>query len=271
MLALKKGGHVVGYMGDGINDISALNAADVGISVDGAVDAAKQAADMILLERNLRVLLEGVSAGRRTFANTMKYVFMATSANFGNMFSMACAALFLPFLPLLPKQILLTNILTDLPEMAMSSDNVDPAMMTGPQRWNIGFIRSFMIRFGLLSSVFDLLTFAVLLSLNASPDFLRTGWFVESVVSAVMIVLLIRTRRPLWELRTNRQSRPNRLLVAACAASALVAVALPFTPPGRELMSFVALPPVFVTAVIGIVLLYVIAVEAMKRFCWPKG
>ena len=144
MLALKKAGNVVGYMGDGINDASALHAADVGISVDSAVDVAKEAADIVLLEQDLEVLVEGVREGRRTFANTLKYVFIATSANFGNMFSMAGASLFLPFLPLLPKQILLINLLTDFPEMTIASDNVDPEMVQEPRRWDIRFIRRFM-------------------------------------------------------------------------------------------------------------------------------
>ena len=260
VLALRKSGHVVGYMGDGINDISALNAADIGISVDSAVDAAKQTADIILLEKSLNVLLDGVFYGRRTFANTMKYIYMATSANFGNMFSMACAALFLPFLPLLPKQILLTNILTDLPEMTMSSDNVDLESMAMPQRWDIKYIRDFMLRFGLLSSVFDIMTFAVLLYLKATPDLIRTGWFVESVVSAVLIVLLVRTRKPFYK------SRPHGMLVVACACSIIFAVLLPFTALGHNLLGFVPLPTVFLVAVGVIVLLYMISVEILKHF-----
>src|SRR5438132_8906489 len=161
ILALKKAGNVVGYMGDGINDASALHAADVGISVESAVDVAREAADIVLLEKDLGVLLDGVKQGRITFANTLKYVFMATSANFGNMFSMAGASLFLSFLPLLPKQILLTNVLTDIPETTISTDSVDDELVQKPRRWNITFIRNFMLVFGLLSSVFDYLTFGV--------------------------------------------------------------------------------------------------------------
>ena len=163
ILAMKKAGNVVGYMGDGINDGPALHAADVGISVDTAVDVAKEAAQIVLLEKDLGVLAKGVQEGRITFANTLKYVFMATSANFGNMFSMAGASLLLPFLPLLPKQILLTNLMTDLPEMTIATDNVDQEMVDRPRRWDIDFIRKFMITFGLLSSVFDFMTFGVLL------------------------------------------------------------------------------------------------------------
>ena len=170
ILALKKAKNVVGYMGDGINDASALHAADVGISVESAVDVAKDAADIVLLEKNLAVLVQGVKEGRRTFANTLKYVFMATSANFGNMFSMAGASLFLPFLPLLPKQILLTNLLTDFPEMTIATDDVDRELVEKPRKWDIKFIKRFMIFFGIMSSIFDYITFGVLLYiLNAGP------------------------------------------------------------------------------------------------------
>ncbi len=185
ILALKKAGHVVGYLGDGINDAPALHAADVGLSVDSAVDVAREAADFVLLEHDLEVLVDGVREGRRTFANTLKYVFIATSANFGNMFSMAGASLFLPFLPLLPKQILLINLLTDFPEMTIAGDNIDPELVQAPRRWDIHFIRRFMFVFGLISSVFDCLTFGVLIWLHATIAQFRTGWFIESIVSAV--------------------------------------------------------------------------------------
>jgi len=202
--ALRQAGHVVGYLGDGINDAPALHAADVGLSVQGAADVAKEAADIVLLEPDLAVLTAGVRAGRATFANTMKYVFMATSANFGNMFSMAGASLFLPFLPLLPKQILLTNLMTDLPEMTIATDRVDAESVERSQRWDMKFIRDFMLKFGLLSSVFDFLTFGVLFFvLDASPELFRSGWFVESVVSAALVVLVIRTRGPFWRSRPS--------------------------------------------------------------------
>ena len=185
ILALKKAGNVVGYIGDGINDASALHVADVGISVESAVDVAKEAADIVLLKKDLGVLVQGVREGRTTFANTLKYVFMATSANFGNMFSMAGVSLFLPFLPLLPVQILLTNLLTDFPEMTIATDRVDSEMVDHPRRWDIQAIRKFMITFGLVSSVFDFLTFgALLFILHATQDQFRTGWFLESVISA---------------------------------------------------------------------------------------
>lgn len=265
ILAYRERGHVVGFLGDGINDIPALNTADVGLSVDTAVDAAKQAADMILLEKDLGVLREGVDAGRRTFANTMKYIFMATSANFGNMFSMACAAVWLPFLPLLPKQILLTNLMTDMPEMAMSSDDVDPESVERPQKWDIDFIHSFMFRFGILSSVFDIVTFYVLLHvMKGSVAFVRTGWFVESVVSSVLVVLLVRTRKPFY------RSRPNGTLVRACIASIAVCVALPYMAIGRRLFNFVKLPAMFLAAVAAIVFVYLASVELMKYYFYPK-
>ena len=223
--ALKKAGHVVGFLGDGINDAPALHTADVGISVDGAVDVAKEAADIVLLEQDLAVLVAGIEAGRTTFANTLKYVFMATSANFGNMFSMAGASLLLPFLPLLPTQILLTNLLTDFPEMTIATDSVDPELTAQPRRWDIHFIRKFMIVFGLLSSIFDYLTFGVLLwLLRASPEQFRTGWFQESVISASLIVLVIRTRRPFY------QSRPGKYLFAATLVIIGLTMLLPYTP-----------------------------------------
>src|SRR5512132_4342130 len=183
IIALRKAGNVVGYMGDGINDASALHAADVGISVESAVDVAKEAADIVLLEKDLDVLVQGVREGRTTFANTLKYVFITTSANFGNMVSMAGASLFLPFLPLLPKQILLTNLLTDVPEMTIATDRVDDAMVDYPRRWDITAIRKFMITFGLVSSVFDYLTFGALVTiLHAIQAQFRPVWFLESVI-----------------------------------------------------------------------------------------
>ena len=259
ILALKKAGHVVGYGGDGINDASALHAADVGVSVESAVDVAKEAADIVLLEKDLGILVEGVQEGRRTFANTLKYVFMATSANFGNMFSMAGASLFLSFLPLLPKQILLTNLLTDIPEMTIAGDRVDEELIDRPRRWNIAFIRKFMLTFGLVSSIFDYLTFAVLLFVfQAGVEEFRTGWFVESVISASIIVLVVRTRRPFT------QSRPSRGLLVATLAVVGLTLLLPYTPL-RGPLGFVPLPPLFLAALLCIVVGYVGAAEVAKK------
>lgn len=264
ILALKKAGNVVGFLGDGINDAPALHAADVGISVEGAVDVAKEAAHIVLLERDLEVLVQGVIEGRKTFNNTLKYVFMATSANFGNMFSMAGASLFLPFLPMLPGQILLTNLLTDFPEMGIATDNVDEEQTAKPRRWDIRFIRRFMLVFGPLSSLFDLLTFvALLLLLRADVSQSRTGWFMESVVSASLIVLVIRTRKPFF------RSRPGKFLAVATLLVVLVTLSLPFIPLG-EVFGFRRLPLVFFPVLLGIVFLYVLCAEVTKRIFYRR-
>jgi P-type Mg2+ transporter len=264
ILALKKAGNVVGYMGDGINDASALHAADVGVSVDSAVDVAKEAADIVLLEHNLNVLLQGIQEGRQTFANTLKYVFMATSANFGNMFSMAGASLLLPFLPLLPTQILLTNLLTDFPEMTIATDSVDRELVDRPHRWDIKFIRRFMFFFGILSSVFDYLTFgALIFILGARPELFRTGWFQESVISAVMIVLVIRTRRPFIK------SRPGRYLLIMSLAIIAVTLILPVSPLGG-VFEFQVLPLPFYLVLSLILLLYILSAEGLKRIFYRR-
>jgi len=263
--ALRKAGYVVGYMGDGINDAPALHAADVSISVQEAVDVARETADIVLLERDLSVLEVGIREGRRTLANTLKYVFMATSANFGNMFSMAGASLFLPFLPLLPKQILLTNLLTDFPEMTIATDRVDPDWIERPRRWNVHFIRSFMLTFGLVSSLFDYLTFGVLLwVLNAGPDKFRTGWFVESVVSAATIVLVLRTRGPFW------RNRPSLPLLLTTVLVVMATISLPYSPLSVP-FGFVPLPPLFLTVLAVIVLTYALTAEFAKRWFYRKS
>jgi Mg2+-importing ATPase len=257
ILALQKAGHVVGYIGDGINDASALHAADVSLSVDGAVDVAREAADLVLLEHDLGVLVEGVREGRRTFANTLKYVFIATSANFGNMFSMAGASLFLSFLPLLPKQILLMNLLTDFPEMTIAGDQVDAELTAHPRRWDIHFIRRFMLVFGLLSSVFDYLTFGALIWLRASVEEFRTGWFLESVISAALVVLVVRTRHAFFK------SRPSKLLTLATIAVIALTMALPVMPFAPAL-GFSPVPIVFYLVIAAIVASYVSAAEFAK-------
>ncbi len=264
LLSLKKSGHVVGYMGDGINDAPALHAADVGISVDGAVDVAKDAADIVLLERDLQAVVRAVRNGRTTFTNTLKYIFMATSANFGNMFSMAGASLFLPFLPLLPQQILLTNLLTDFPAMTIASDRVDPEVVEHPRRWDLGFIKRFMVTFGVLSSVFDYLTFAVLLLLlKARPEEFRTGWFVESVISACLVVLVVRTRRPFY------RTMPGRPLLCTTHAVAVIALILPFTPLAG-VFSFTTIPLGFLSALAVIVMAYIGSAELTKRWFFRR-
>jgi len=264
IIAMRKAGNVVGYMGDGINDASALHAADVGISVDTAADVAKDAADIVLLEKDLSVLVEGVREGRTTFANTLKYVFMATSANFGNMFSMAGLSLFIPFLPLLPKQILLTNLLTDFPEMTIATDNVDDEMINYPRRWDIKAIRKFMITFGLVSSVFDYLTFGLLLLiLHANEGEFRTGWFLESVISASIIVLVIRSRKPFF------RSRPGKYLLIATLSIAVITLILPFTPLGT-IFGFSPLSLSTYLLLMLIVVFYIAAAEITKTIFYKK-
>ncbi len=264
ILALKQAGHVVGYLGDGINDASALHAADVGISVDQAVDVAKEAADIVLLKRDLGVLVRGVREGRATFANTLKYVYMATSANFGNMFSMAGASLFLPFLPLLPKQILLMNVLTDLPEMTIATDSVDEELLARPRRWDIRSIRNFMLVFGTLSSVFDYLTFGALLLMQRSDKVaFRTGWFLESVVSASLIVLVIRSRRPFC------RSKPSVYLLSTTVAVVIATLILPYTPAAQPL-GLRPVPPGFLLMLAAIVACYIAAAEVAKRLFYRQ-
>ena len=264
ILCLKKAGNVVGFMGDGINDAPALHTADVGISVDSAVDVAKEAADIVLLDKDLAVLSDGILIGRKTFANTMKYIFMATSANFGNMFSMAGASLFLSFLPLLPKQILLTNLLTDFPEMTIATDRVDTASVSKPHRWDLRFIQRFMLIFGLLSSVFDYLTFAVLLLImKADEKAFQTGWFVESVASAALIVLVVRSRTPFLK------SLPGKYLLIATSLIVLAVIALPFTPLAGP-FGFVRIPARFYGWILLIVAAYISSAEVLKGWFYRR-
>ena len=264
LAALRKAGNVVGYLGDGINDASALHTADVGISVESAVDVAKEAADIVLLARDLRVLAQGVRLGRQAFANTLKYVFITTSANFGNMVSMAGASVFLPFLPLLPKQILLNNFLSDVPSMTIATDSVDREQVDRPRRWDIRFIRNFMLVFGLVSSVFDYVTFGALLYwLRATEREFQTGWFVESLMTELFIVLVMRTRRPFF------RSRPGTLLLATTLIVAGTTIFLPYTAPGA-LFGFVPLPPSFVLLLLGITGGYLGASELVKGWFFRR-
>jgi len=260
ILAIKRRKHVVGYLGDGINDAPSLHSADIGISVDSAVDVAKDAADMILLERDLGVLHEGVMEGRRTFGNISKYIMMGTSSNFGNMFSMAGASLILPFLPMLPLQILLNNLLYDFSEIPIPLDNVDEEYLSRPRHWGMNFIRNFMLIFGPVSSIFDFLTFYVMLHVfHAGAELFHTGWFIESIATQVLVIFIIRTRRSPFK------SRPNIWLTVSSLAVVAAATALPFTPLSGTL-GFVQPPPLFFLILAGMVLCYLFVVEIIKRW-----
>src|ERR1039458_9953371 len=266
ILGLKARGHVVGYIGDGINDAPSLHTADVGISVMNGVDVAKDAAKIILLEKDLAVLNEGVIEGRRGFANIMKYIIMSTSSNFGNMFSMAAASLFLPFLPMLPTQILLNNFLYDTSQVAVPGDNVDPALVHKPKRWQIGFIRQFMTIIGPISSIYDFLTFGVLLWLfhaSANPPLFRTGWFVESLATQTLVVFVIRTAGNPFK------SRPSGRLLIAVAAVSVAGAVLPYTRLGAVL-GFTPLPLSLLGAISLLALTYLILVQAVKTWFYRR-
>ncbi|HSF06444.1 MAG TPA: magnesium-translocating P-type ATPase [Methylomirabilota bacterium] len=262
--ALRSRGHVVGCLGDGINDAPALRAADVGISVQNAVDVARDAADIILLEKRLEVLHDGVVEGRRSFANVMKYVLMGTSSNFGNMVSMAAASLFLPFLPMLPLQILLNNFLYDLSQVAIPTDRVDPIYMIKPRRWNVGFIRRYMLVLGPISSIFDLATFAIMLrGFHAGPTLFHTGWFVESLATQTLVIFVIRTAGRPWA------SPPSAALAGTVGAGLGIGALLPFTPLAPWL-GFTPLPPLFFTVIAAMVVAYLGAVELVKRHLYAR-
>ena len=259
LLALKRLGLVTGFLGDGINDASALHAADVGISVDGAADVAKEAADLVLLEHDLAVVHDGVMEGRRTVENVTKYIMMGSSSNFGNMFSMAGAALFLPFLPMLPTQVLLNNLLYDCSEIGVPLDHVDPDALAKPTRWNLPLIERFMLVMGPVSSLFDFLTFGALLYVfSAGEALFQTGWFIESLATQTLVIFVIRTRGAPW------RSRPHPALAALAVGAALVGVLLPLSPFAATL-GFVAPPPTFYLFLAAAVLVYLAMVEVVKR------
>jgi Mg2+-importing ATPase len=259
--ALQRTGHAVGYLGDGINDAPALHAADVGISVDQAVDVARESADVVLLRPDLDVLRRGVEDGRRTFANTLKYIRITTSANFGNMTSMALATPLLPFLPLTAMQILLNNFLSDLPAMTLSTDRVDAPLLRHAQTWDLASMRRFMLVFGLLSSIFDLLAFALLLHVFHAPQALFQGaWFVVSLLTELVALLVLRTHGAFW------RSRPAPLLVVATVAVAALAWVLPAIEPVASLMGLVPMPPAITAAMLALVAGYVVCTEAVKRW-----
>ncbi|MDU5526303.1 MAG: magnesium-translocating P-type ATPase [Finegoldia magna] len=259
ILAYKQAGEIVGYMGDGINDAPAIKQADVGISVDTAADTAKDAASIVLLENSLKVLVSGIKEGRRTFINTLKYIFVATSANFGNMFSMAGASLFLKFLPLLPKQILLTNLFTDFPSLQIASDSVDEDWLQSPVTWDMKFIKRFMIIFGITSSVFDYITFVVLLLLfKANEQFFQTGWMLESVISAMVVMLIVRTKRPVIK------SKPSNKLLLAIVLVAIALIAIIYSPINTYL-GLIALPVHALLSMLAISLIYALTAEILKK------
>jgi P-type Mg2+ transporter len=259
LLALKRAGRVVGFLGDGINDASALHGADVGISVDNAADVAKEAADLVLLERNLGVVHDGVIEGRRTVENVTKYILMGSSSNFGNMFSMAGAALFLPFLPMLPPQVLLNNLLYDVSEVGVPFDNVDEDALKRPVRWDIKFIERFMLVLGPVSSVFDFLTFFALLSLfGAGQAMFQTGWFIESLATQCLVIFIIRTRGPPWK------SRPHPLLTGLTLGAVGLGLLIPLTLLGK-LLGFAEPPAGFYLFLVCAVAAYLLLVEIVKR------
>jgi Mg2+-importing ATPase len=261
---LRRKGHVVGYIGDGINDAPSLRAADVGISVNNAVDVAKEAAAIILLEKSLAALRDGVVEGRRTFANTLKYIMMGTSSNFGNMFSMSIASVMVPFLPMRPVQILLNNFLYDVSQVTIPSDAVDKEYIRRPRRWDIKFIRRFMLVFGPVSSLFDILTFAVLLyAFGAGEAEFQTGWFIESLATQVLVIHIIRSRYSLF------RSRASKWLTLTTVGAALAGLVIPYTPLG-EFFGFVPLPAGYLAAIAALVGLYLLMVEGVKRWFFAK-
>lgn len=259
--ALKKNGHDVGYMGDGINDIAALHEADVGISVNNAIDVAEDAADIVLLNKNLDILADGVYEGRKIFENSMKYILMGTSSDFGNMLSMSVASFFLPFLPMLPSQVLLNDLLYDVSQSTISSDNVDPEYLKKPKKFNLKLIRKYMLWFGPISSIYDFLTFGLMIYFfNANEVVFRTGWFIESIATQTLVVFVIRTRRsPFWK------SKPGKWIWVSCISVVLAALVIPFTSLG-SVFGFVPLPTLFFVFLAIMIMTYLLLAELSKRF-----
>ncbi len=261
--ALRKS-YTVAYMGDGINDVAALTAADVGISVENAVDVAREAADFVLMEKNLMVLVEGIVEGRKTFANTLKYIFINTGSTFGNMFSVAIASLVLPFLPMLPKQILLTNFITDFPYLTVASDNVDEEQLSRPGKWNLKFIRNYMVIFGIHSSIFDVLTFCTLLYvLKVKESAFQTGWFIESILTELFILFIIRTHKNFFK------SKPGKYLFLLSILGFILTLGLPYIPLAKE-VGLVPLPLFQLGAMLLIVAAYIITADLLKVWFFKK-
>ena len=265
VLSLRKRGHIVGFMGDGVNDAPALQAADVGISVDSATGVAKESSDIILLKKSLHVLADGIKAGRKTFANINKYIFNTVSANFGNMFTVASSSLFLSFIPLLPSQILLNNLVSDAPLLTVSTDNVDEDLLKKPRRWDIHAIYNFMIFFGLISTFFDLILIGtMILILKAGPELFRTSWFLESSLSAIMVTFANRTKEPFYK------SRPSSLLLWTSVLVAIGATALTYSEFGAEYFKFVDMPIDVLAVIAGILVSYFATAELAKHFFYKR-
>jgi len=261
--ALRKS-YTVAYMGDGINDVSAINAADVGISVDNAVDVAREAADFVLMEKDLSVLIDGIKEGRKTFANTLKYIFINTGSTFGNMFSVAIASLILPFLPMLPKQLLLTNFITDFPYLTIASDNVDQDQLDRPGKWDLKFIRNYMVIFGIHSSLFDVITFCTLLFvLKVNESAFQTSWFIESILTELFILFIIRTRKNFFK------SKPGKYLFILSMAGLILTIGLPYLP-FADTIGLTPLPAINLAAILVIVVAYILTADLLKVWFFKR-
>jgi Mg2+-importing ATPase len=263
IFALRKS-YTVAYMGDGINDVSAIKAADVGISVENAVDVAREAADFVLMEQDLSVIVDGIKEGRKTFANTLKYIFINTGSTFGNMFSVAAASLILPFLPMLPKQILLTNFITDFPYLSVASDEVDPEQISRPGKWNLKFIRNYMVLFGIHSSLFDLITFVTLyFFMKANETVFQTSWFIESVLTELFILFIIRTQRNFFK------SMPGKWLTLLSILGLALTLYLPYSPIAGQI-GLTPLPALYLVLMLAIVLVYILTADLLKVWFFRK-
>jgi Mg2+-importing ATPase len=261
--ALRKS-YTVAYMGDGINDVSAINAADIGISVENAVDVAREAADFVLMEKDLSVLVDGIKEGRKTFANTLKYIYISTGSTFGNMCSVAVASLILPFLPMLPKQILLTNFITDFPYLTVASDNVDEEQLEKPGRWNLKLIRNYMVVFGVHSSVFDIITFLTLLYLlKVKEAQFQTGWFIESVLSELFILFIIRTHKNFFK------SKPGNYLFLLSILGLIVTIGFPYMPFAKD-VGLLPLPLLNIGVMLLIVMVYIVTADILKVWFFKR-